>query len=53
MTAVTPRPRPGLVAVGTATSEGAGGPDRVAAWYSADGQAWAAGVRATARRTGA
>jgi hypothetical protein len=39
MTAVTPTAT-GLVAVGTATSEGGAGPDQVAAWSSADGLTW-------------
>jgi len=47
MTTVTPSSS-GLVAVGTATTEGADGPDQVAAWYSADGLDW---QRATVRRS--
>jgi hypothetical protein len=39
MNAVTPTAT-GLVAVGTATSEGGAGPDQVAAWSSADGLTW-------------
>jgi hypothetical protein len=40
----------GLVAVGTATSEGAAGPDQVAAWSSVDGLTWQpASVRRASR----
>jgi hypothetical protein len=42
MTDVASTPQ-GLVAFGTATTEGADGPDRVAAWHSTDGTTWESG----------